>query len=217
MKQIFKLLLVLSLILTPIAVFADQPHFLDNYDLMRPGSFVNKYYYDKRALFDKSYIVLTVKKIDTCYVKDSWGFNPNEASSQLKNQLMAAAEKNHIERFFDFEENAVPKAVLEIAITEQSSGNPIGRGLFPGLSFGQPYLRIEGRIKDAESNKLIATFSHFKVGRNIWLIRDIGQEGGMLTLRDIYRDAADDIMREIGNTFGFIPEPYKNGSPFKYN
>ena len=217
MKHFTKLCLILTLLFLPAVSSADLPKFLERYDQLTPGKYVDKYYYDSQTLHEKSYLTIQVKDVDVCYIKGEQTLKPKDAATTLKRDFQEAARASQVSRFFLFEESSFAKASLELAITEQSSGAPIGRFLFPGLGVGHPYFRIEGRIVDLETKHVLAAFTHFKAGRGIWFLKDIGGRGDSSVLKDMYADAASDIVKEIGDSFGYISEILQDGTPFKYN
>lgn len=207
------ILLVTAAVLPVFAATA----FLENYAQMRPGKYLDKCYFDTQALREKSYLTLAVKDIDVCQIKDSWGLKSEDAASYLKRELQEAARQLRIERFFVFETSDHAQAALEMAITRQGSGSPMGRLFGSVLGMGQAYFRIEGRIRDLQSNRIIASFSHATASKAVWPLRDFAQDGGMVMLKEMYGNISNEIMREIGDSFGYIPEIYRDGQPFKYS
>ncbi len=217
MKYFPKVCLALSLIFLVVVSSVGAAGFLDNYAMLRPGKYIEGFYIDNQALHQKGYLTMSVKDVDVSQIKNSWGLEAEEAAVFVKRELQEAARRTQIERFFLFDTANQGQAVLEVAITEQSSGTPIGRFLVWLLGWGQPFLRVEGRVRDLQSNQIIASFSHYKSCKAIWPLRDLGHNGGIVMLREMYAIATDEIMREIGNAFGFIPETLKDDLPFKYN
>lgn len=189
--------------------------FLENYDQLRPGKYVEKYYFDNQALLEKGYISIAVKDVDVSRIKDSWGLKPEEAAAFLKRELQVAANRAHIGHFFDFEANNGTQGSLELAIIEQNSGAPVGR-LFSAFGWGQAYFRVEGRIRDTQTNRVIAAFSHFRASKASWPFRDLGQNGGVTMIKEMLAGASAEIINEIGDSFGYIPAFRREDLPFKY-
>ena len=217
MKLVLKLSLIAALLLIPTASMAGTSHFLENYDQLRPGKYVEKYYFDNQALHEKAYTSIGLKEIVTCYLKGSWGLKPERAAALLKGNLRESAIRAQIGQYFNFESAEHAKAILEIGITQQSTGSPIGRMTVFPLGWGQAYVRIEGRLKDADTGKVIAAFTHFKSSKALWILEDFNLDSGIGMLKVLYKEMANDIMKEIGNSFGLIPETLKDDIPFKYS
>ena len=220
MRHFSKVCLVSTFALFMSAVLpAACPGFLENYAQLRPGKYVEKYYFNNQALREKGYVILAVKEIDVTRIKNSSGLKPEEAANYLRRELQAAARQSQIERFFVFEWNdqTPVQAVLEVAITEQSSGDRLMRFIGPLLGLGQAYFRVEGRVRDLQSNHVIASFTDHKSSKAIWPLRDFGQDGGVVMLKEMYLNVSDEIIKEIGDSFGYLPETLKDGLPFKYH
>ena len=220
MKYFAKISLISALVLSPVLALAGPSGFLENYALLRPGKFVNEFYVNNQAIRDKGYISFVVIDVDASRIKDSWGMESEDAAIFLKRELEESANRFKIGRFFRFEpgDRDRAQAVLEMAVTEQSTGSPPGR-IFAILGWGQPYLRVEGNIRDAQTNQILASFNHFQSTKAIWPFRDLNggfAGGGNTMLKEIYIATADKITEEIGNSFGLIPETLKGNLPFKY-
>jgi len=178
--------------------------FLDNYDNLKSGSHLEGFHVNSDLIGKYAAKKILIGAIDTSRVHDKKNITVEHARKRFLSSL-----QNHIYKYqlgdHIFLDSAVqtPELELQIALTEMNPGSAGGRMFAGEFGMGHAYVQVEGKIFNKNTNEVLVTLSERRRSSGAIGLADLAGDSGPDLVVEMLDGIADDIVRELFETFNF--------------
>ena len=199
---VFPILLCTALLFVGACGTAKQTGYLQNYQNLRPGKYVENYWSNSELVRKHQNSRLQLMSINTGKISDQPGVTVEDCKDWVKIGLLKGS-KDDVDRVTLESPTRDAQALLEIAITEMTPGSAGGRMLAGEFGLGHAIVQIEGKIVDAQTKEEISLFSDLRRSSGMIGLQDISGDAGPSLVRQMLLEIGVDIMMEIKAEFNF--------------
>lgn len=187
------LLLFVAVELVGCASTPTATSYLDNYERLAPGKYLEKYWADTAAITPAPSARLTLGDIQTDTIADKKGVTVANSAEWLR----AGVTRGEL-----FAPGAGPAAGrLDLAITFMDPGSAAARIWAGELGAGHAQVQVEGRVTDPASGKLLAAFAERRRSSGAIGLQDMGGDAGPSLIRTMIDKITEAANQELAATF----------------
>ncbi len=167
--------------------------YLANYDRLQPGEHLEKFWANTAQIQKAESVTVHLREVQTEMITDQKDVSVADCAAWLTAELDSAE--------FVSTDAEGASIRLDLAITFMSPGSAAGRIFAGELGAGHAQVQIEGKVSDAVSNELLATFAERRRSSGAIGIKDLGGDASPGLIEQMIGLVAEDIRNELLSTF----------------
>ncbi len=207
---------------------AGKSGFLENYKKLGKGKYLDRYWSDAGAARAGKYHRIYIKPVQVDHIGTHRKVTPEDCRVWLESLLKKNAGNRYITVHMAESDEIIKNpaeptggaglgkkkrtaisdvpdapARMELAVTGMHTGSRAGRFFAGSMHAGQAKIRVEGRVVDTATGKLLAAFSVRRKSYSAIGVGDIYKDIGPILIRELLSEIVDDILKELEHTFQF--------------
>jgi hypothetical protein len=170
--------------------------FLQDYEQLSEGQSLELFWADGTLIHQSRYEGIVLGAVES-RVEDEEGISGQDACDWLKRAVQGNAPQGDLVLG-----RSGKVARLELAVTEMTLGSAFARMMAGELGAGHVWVQVEGRVVDAGSGVLLASFADRRRDSGSAGLEDLAGSAGSGLLREMIVAIGDDIRAELARAFG---------------